>query len=76
MTVLSKLINITWKTGQLPTVWKTAVVIPLVKKNEAKSAPSSYKTISLTSCTSKGRCYTFKTFKFLIVYYNDIFISY
>ena len=50
MTVLSKLINITWKTGQLPKDWKTAVLIPLLKKNKAKSAPSRYRPISLTSC--------------------------
>ena len=43
-----RLINITWKTGQLPTDWKTA--IHLLKKNNPESAPSSYRTISLTSC--------------------------
>ena len=50
MTVLSKLINITWKTGQLAKDWKTAVLILLVKKNRARSAPSSYRPISMTSC--------------------------
>ena len=49
MAVLLRLINITWKTGQLPKDWKTAVLIPLLKKNTPKSAPSSYRPISLTS---------------------------
>ena len=51
--VLLRLINITWKTGQLPKDWKTAVLIPLLKKNKPKSAPSSYRPISLTSCIGK-----------------------
>ncbi len=33
MAVLLNLINITWKTGQLPKDWKTTVLIPLLKKN-------------------------------------------
>ena len=53
MAVLLRLINITWKTGQLPKDWKTAVLIPLLKKNKPKSAPSSYRPISLTSCIGK-----------------------
>ena len=50
MTVVSKLINIIWETRQPPKYWKTAALIPLRKKNKAKSAPSSYRPISLTSC--------------------------
>ena len=53
MAVLLRLINITWKTGQLPKDWKTAVLIPLLKKNKPKSAPSRYRPISLTSCIGK-----------------------
>ena len=53
MAVLLRFINITWKTGQLPKDWKTAVLIPLLKKNKPKSAPSSYRPISLTSCIGK-----------------------
>ena len=53
MAVLLRLIDITWKTGQLPKYWKTAVLIPLLKKNKPKSAPSSYRPISLTSCIGK-----------------------
>ena len=48
-TVLSNLINIKWKTGQLPTDWKTAVLIPLLKKNKAKSDHPAKKPTSLTS---------------------------
>ena len=50
MTVLSKLINITWNTGQLPKDRKTAVLIHLLEKNKAIIAPSSYRLISVTSC--------------------------
>ena len=49
MTMLSKLINIIWKTGQLSGDWKTAVLIPLLKKNKAKSDHQAKKPISLTS---------------------------
>ena len=30
MTVLAKLINITWKTEQLPKYWKLVVLIPFI----------------------------------------------
>ena len=53
MTVLLRLINSTRKTGQLPKDWKTAVLIPLLKKNKPKSAPSSNRPISLISCLGK-----------------------
>ena len=36
MAVSLRFINITWKTGQLPKDWKTAVLIPLLKKNKPK----------------------------------------
>ena len=49
MAELLRLINITWKTRHLPKDWKTAVLIPLLKKNKPKSAPSIYMPISLTS---------------------------
>ena len=49
MTMLSKLSNIIWKTGQLSEDWKTAVLIPLLKKNKAKSDHPATKPTSLTS---------------------------
>ena len=48
MAVLLRLINITWKTGQLPKDWKTAVLIPLLNQNKPEKS-----TISLTSCIGK-----------------------
>ena len=48
MAVLWRFTNITWKTGQLPKDWKTAVLIPLLKKNRPKSALSSQRAILLT----------------------------
>ena len=53
MTLVLRLINITWKTGQPPKDWKTAVLIPLLYKNKPKSSPSSYRLTSLTSCIGK-----------------------
>ena len=56
--MLLRLINITFKTGQLPKYWKTAVLIPLLKKNKPKNASSSYMPISLTSCIGKSTPFT------------------
>ena len=41
-----------WKTQQWPQDWKMSVVIPLLKKGNAKEC-SSYRTISLISHASK-----------------------
>ena len=49
MTVLTNIINSTWKTGQLPTDRKTAVLIHLMKKNKAKSDHPATEPTSLTS---------------------------
>ena len=49
MTMLSQLTNIIWKTGQLSEDWNTAVLIPLLKKNKAKSDHQAKKPTSLTS---------------------------
>ena len=49
MTLLSNFVNITMETGQLPKDWKTAVLIPLMKKNKAKSDHPATKPTSLTS---------------------------
>ena len=50
---LLELLNKTWKYGKLPKSWKTATVIPTLKKDKPKEKPSSYRPISLTSCLFK-----------------------
>ena len=51
--VLLKLLNQSWKTGKLPKSWKTAIVVPTLKKDKPKDQPSSFRPISLTSCICK-----------------------
>ena len=51
--VLLKLINKTWKSGKLPKSWKTAHIIPVLKKDKPKTKLNSYRPISLTSCIGK-----------------------
>ena len=54
LNVVLRFINNTWTTGQLPNAWKTATLIPLLKKNKPpKDAPTGYRPISLTSCIGK-----------------------
>ena len=48
-----KLINKTWKLGELPKSWKTANVTPTLKKGKPAGNPQSYRPISLTSCLGK-----------------------
>lgn len=50
---LLRLINLTWEDGQLPTSWKTATVIPILKAGKETKDPNSYRPISLTSCIGK-----------------------
>ena len=49
---LSIIFNKSMKSGQLPTIWKEATVIPLFKKGSKKS-PGNYRPISLTSVIGK-----------------------
>ena len=51
--MLLNIINRTWETGSLPKVWKTATVMPILKKGKPKSKVDSYRPISLTSCICK-----------------------
>lgn len=51
--VLLKYINTTWMTGLLPKEWKTAKIIPILKKDKPPSDPKSYRPISLTSTIGK-----------------------
>ena len=51
--MLLKIINRTWESGQLPHAWKTATIMPILKKGKPKSKVDSYRPISLTSCICK-----------------------
>ncbi|GFW76309.1 probable RNA-directed DNA polymerase from transposon BS [Trichonephila clavipes] len=45
--------NLSWKTGNLPRQWKSAVVIPIHKPNKNAGLTTSYCPISLTCITCK-----------------------
>ncbi|GFO44645.1 reverse transcriptase [Plakobranchus ocellatus] len=51
--VLLNLFNLTWKSGELPRAWRTAVLVPILKKGKCATAAGSYRPISLTSVISK-----------------------
>ena len=46
-------INLTWSEGKIPLEWTKANIIPILKKGKPEDNPSSYRPISLTSCTCK-----------------------
>ena len=50
---LLEFINRTWSDGVLPKLWRQAVVVPILKKNQDPGQASSYRPISLTSCVGK-----------------------
>src|SRR6267154_314074 len=50
---LMKIINLIWKTGDIPTIWKTSIIKPVLKPNKKSSELNSYRPISLTSNSSK-----------------------
>ena len=45
--------NNSWKTGDVPQIWRDANMIPIHKKGKDKYKTSSYRPISLTSCIGK-----------------------
>ena len=47
--VLLDLMNDIWETGDLPSIWKLANVIPIPKPGKDHSEPSNYRPIALTS---------------------------
>ena len=51
--ILLEIINITWQKGDLPPIWKTAILKPILKKGKPAEKLSSYRPISLTSCFGK-----------------------
>ena len=51
--VLLNIINFSFSTGQIPQIWRNAVIIPLLKAKKPASQLSSYRPIALTSCVVK-----------------------
>jgi len=51
--VILSLINMTFKTGIIPKVWKNAVISPILKKGKPQEDLNSYRPISITSCLGK-----------------------
>ena len=45
--------NLSWSTHTFPSTWKQSTIIPILKPGKPSDSPSSYRPISLTSCTSK-----------------------
>ena len=50
---LLEIFNYSWETGNIPQIWKEAIMIPILKKGKNKTKASSYRPISLTSCIVK-----------------------
>ena len=50
---LLQIFNASWKHGNVPQVWRRAILVPIHKIGKPKNQPSSYQTISLTSCICK-----------------------
>ena len=53
LNVLLQIFNNIWKSGELPSAWKEATVIPIPKPNKDTSNPTNYRPIALTSCLCK-----------------------
>ena len=51
--VLLSLMNDIWLSGNVPSVWKQATVVPIPKPGKDHSDPSNYRPIALTSCVCK-----------------------
>ena len=50
---LLHIFNLSWSTHTFPSSWKQSTIIPILKPGKPSDSPSSYRPISLTSCTSK-----------------------
>ena len=50
---LLQIFNPSWKHGNVPQVWRRAILVPIHKIGKPKNQPSSYRPISLTSCICK-----------------------
>ena len=51
--VLLRAFNKIWQTGQIPSSWQEATIIPIPKPDKDHSNPTNYRPIALTSCICK-----------------------
>ena len=51
--ILLSIFNSIWDSGNFPTNWKKAIIIPIGKPGKDLTNPTSYRPISLTSCVCK-----------------------
>ena len=51
--ILLKLFNTIGLSGEIPSSWKEAIVVPIPKPNRDLSDPTNYRPIALTSCLCK-----------------------
>ena len=51
--ILLRVLNHSLSTGQVPTAWRRASVVPIHKTGKPPERPTSYRPISLTSCVCK-----------------------
>lgn len=51
--VLLHLFNKSWKDGECPQAWRSATIIPLLKRGKPALDLKSFRSISLTSCVGK-----------------------
>ena len=50
---ITKLFNLSLRTGQIPSEWKQSLVVPIPKSKSNKGSPNNYRPISLLSVLSK-----------------------
>ncbi|GFR72998.1 RNA-directed DNA polymerase from [Elysia marginata] len=50
---LFQLFNTTWTTGNIPQIWKEAIMILIYKQGKDKKKPECYRSVSLLSCLGK-----------------------
>ena len=53
LSALLALINRSWLEGQVPSTWKTAVIVPILKRGKPTTTISSFRPVSLLPCTAK-----------------------
>ena len=50
---LLALINRSWRTGEIPALWRSGLIVPILKKAKPTAEVKSYRPVTLLCCTSK-----------------------